>query len=69
MNKSGIKNDRQVIIGKKYYFLLKQKTAESSAVSNILKISGSQNKTRTCTAVRPLPPQSSVYTNFTTWAF
>lgn len=66
MNKSGIKNDRQVIIGKKY---LKQKTADDSTVSNILKISGAQNKTRTCTAVRPLPPQSSVYTNFTTWAF
>ena len=28
-----------------------------------------QDKTRTCTAERPLPPQSSVYTNFTTWAF
>ncbi len=27
-----------------------------------------QDKTRTCTALRPLPPQSSVSTNFTTWA-
>ena len=32
-------------------------------------IDGAQDKTRTCTAERPLPPQSSVYTNFTTWAF
>ena len=32
-------------------------------------LSSAQDKTRTCTAERPLPPQSSVYTNFTTWAF
>ena len=31
-------------------------------------VSGAQDKTRTCTAERPLPPQSSVYTNFTTAA-
>ena len=29
---------------------------------------GAQDETRTHTALRPLPPQSSVYTNFTTCA-
>ena len=29
---------------------------------------GAQDKTRTCTSLRSLPPQSSVSTNFTTWA-
>ena len=28
-----------------------------------------QDRTRTCTPVRALPPQSSMSTNFTTWAF
>ena len=30
---------------------------------------GAQDETRTHTVLRPLPPQSSVYTNFTTCAF
>jgi hypothetical protein len=29
---------------------------------------GAQNRIRTCTPLRALPPQSSVSTNFTTWA-
>ena len=29
---------------------------------------GAQDKSRTCTGVLPLPPQSSVSTNSTTWA-
>lgn len=28
-----------------------------------------QNKTRTCTAVRPLVPETSVSTDSTTWAY
>jgi hypothetical protein len=32
------------------------------------KENGAQDKTRTCTSLRSLPPQSSVSTNFTTWA-
>ncbi len=39
----------------------KNKKGEKNRIS-------AQDKTRTCTAFRPLPPQSSVYTNFTTWA-
>ena len=31
-------------------------------------IDGAQDKTRTCPAERPLPPQSSVYTNLTIWS-
>ena len=29
---------------------------------------GAQDRTRTYTAVKPLVPETSVYTNFTTWA-
>jgi hypothetical protein len=29
---------------------------------------GAQNRIRTCTPLRALPPQSSVSTNFTIWA-
>ena len=29
---------------------------------------GAQNKTRTCTSLRSLVPETSVSTNFTTWA-
>ena len=31
-------------------------------------LKGAQDRTRTYTAVKPLVPETSVYTNFTTWA-
>ena len=34
----------------------------------VLCFSGAQNKTRTCTSLRSLVPETSVSTNFTIWA-
>ena len=45
-----------------------KKTAVNTTVFHVFIYFSAQDKTRTCTAFRPLPPQSSVYTNFTTWA-
>ena len=49
-----------------FYELLKRQNRVRSQSNTVF---SAQDKTRTCTAFRPLPPQSSVYTNFTTWAF
>ena len=53
-----------------YYSRARQQTKKRQLIDHQLSFSFScaQDKTRTCTAFRPLPPQSSVYTNFTTWA-
>ena len=50
--------------------ILNEKSSEIRSFLHVLNfLFCAQDKTRTCTAERPLPPQSSVYTNFTTWAF
>ena len=38
-------------------------------INKVLKSTGAQNETRTHTPLPALPPQSSVYTNFTTCAY
>jgi hypothetical protein len=38
-------------------------------MNNLIKCSGAQDETRTHTPLPALPPQSSVYTNFTTCAY
>ena len=38
-------------------------------ITDLKKMNGAQNKIRTCTRVIALPPQGSVSTNFTTWAW
>ncbi len=41
---------------------------QSVSLQVVMFVVRAQNRTRTCTAVRPLVPETSVSTNFTIWA-
>ena len=49
-------------------FFLEGEKRKRDAIENCISNFSAQDETRTHTALRPLPPQSSVYTNFTTCA-
>ncbi len=48
--------------------ILSQKIAKPADNQRVLHNQGAQNKTRTCTSLRSLVPETSVSTNFTIWA-